>query len=127
MIQREGDSRIFYSIVKELGLNERVKQILKRGNTIFMGDKLYYLNLSNLRIDFLPKILFQLKNLRHLDLSSNNLSHLDKEVQKLENLRYLNLQGNNLDSIPESISKNKMLQYLDIGRNKILELNNMKI
>ncbi len=36
------DSKIFYMVIQELNLNERVKRILKRSNTIFLEESITF-------------------------------------------------------------------------------------
>ncbi|MHA1451255.1 MAG: hypothetical protein ACTSRD_00145, partial [Promethearchaeota archaeon] len=57
--RKNEDSKIFYMLIQELNLSERVKKILNRSNTIFLEDQLLSLNLSNMQIRILPELLFE--------------------------------------------------------------------
>lgn len=56
-----------------------------------------------------------------LDLSNQNLKFIPKEVFELKNLRKLNLSGNSIRTIPKEIEKLTLLENLDVSNNKIID------
>ena len=79
------------------------------------------------RLTYLPKELFNIKQLKILELNNNNLVNLPMEIGQLENLQKLNLNLNNLQKLPEEITHLRRIQYLNIKNNKILELSNGQV
>ncbi|KAL2568474.1 hypothetical protein AAZX31_18G075300 [Glycine max] len=60
--------------------------------------------------------------LSQLDLSNARLDNLPKQVGNLLNLKYLSLRDTNIKSLPESIGNLERLQTLDLKRTQVHEL-----
>ncbi|KAL4039015.1 hypothetical protein IC575_002658 [Cucumis melo] len=95
---------------------------------------LRYLNLSHLRIDFLPKFITKLYNLETLILRYCKwLRELPKDISNLMNLRYLDLHGCfRLTRMPKGLGEMSSLQTMNLfvlGKDKggnLSELNELK-
>jgi len=80
------------------------------------------LDLSNNKIDTVPKQISLLTNLKHLFLVENNLKKLPKQISKLTNLETLALTGNQLSSVPKEIYSMVNLEVLWLSYNPIQSL-----
>lgn len=79
-------------------------------------EKLY---LNHNKLERLPPVIGQLKNLVHLDLSSNHLNELPEEIGMLTNLQTLLLFDNNLHSLPYELGYLFKLEVLGIEGNPL--------
>lgn len=84
------------------------------------------LNLSNLKLDFIPKHIRILKNLKKLYLANNNLCSIPLEIFTLKKLEVLWLQENHLNYIPNEINNLKALKELIAYDNNIQSLPTVK-
>ncbi|ELV05415.1 leucine-rich repeat domain-containing protein, partial [Brachyspira hampsonii] len=60
----------------------------------------------------------KLLNIKKLDLSSLKLNYIPKEINILTNLETLDICNNLIEEIPESISELVNLKYIDASFNK---------
>ena len=79
------------------------------------------------RLTYIPKELWNMKQLQTLELNNNNLSNLSTGIANLENLCELNLNLNNLQKLPKEIIQLRRLKYLNIKNNKSLELSSRQV
>ncbi len=84
------------------------------------------LNLSNLKLDFIPKQIRILKNLKKIYLANNNLTSIPLEIFTLKKLEVLWLQENHLSYIPNEINNLKSLKELVVYDNNIQSLPTVK-
>ena len=77
------------------------------------------LDISNCGLAFLPKALFQLKQLRVLNLSSNHLVVLEAAIGTLVNLEELTLSNNNLEYFSPALFTLKLLRVLRLDNNDL--------
>jgi Leucine-rich repeat (LRR) protein len=80
---------------------------------------LYYLQLINTTISFIPPTIDKLQNLWYLSLSHNKLFYLPKNILKLSKLTYLDIQNNpfptnEIETIKREFSKNQPNVTLNI-------------
>jgi len=80
------------------------------------------LDLRGRGLHYLPRSIFNLKNLISLDLNENQLSQLPSEIGKLTNLTTLGLIHNELSNLPPNIGKLTNLTELDLGSNQLSQL-----
>lgn len=80
------------------------------------------LDLSGLKLRFVPKEIAQLKTLRSLKLGYNQLRTLPVEIGQLTNLISLDLRSNQLSSLPTEIGQLKNLTLLDLSSNRLTNL-----
>merc|ERR1712189_10781 len=82
------------------------------------------LRLSNRKIQWIPKQLFQLSYIENLYLDNNKLDLLpDRFFEKLPQLKYFDLRNNQLTEIPTiGLATHKNLQVLLLSRNQITHL-----
>jgi Leucine-rich repeat (LRR) protein len=90
-------------------------------------DYIANLDLHVLRVDFnqlnfIPAIIFNMKNLIELNLSNNNIVDIPKEIKFLTKLQNLNFKSNRIIIIPKLIGKLTNLSTLNLYKNKIKEL-----
>ncbi|WP_220017512.1 leucine-rich repeat domain-containing protein [Candidatus Rhabdochlamydia oedothoracis] len=109
-------------------------------------DTITVLDLRNSELIFLPREMYQLRNLKKLDLSQNQIEFLpesikvwtqleeldlsfnqlitlpDRGIEHLTNLKNLNVSGNTLKRLPRSIGYLKNLKILNVEENCLKEL-----
>ena len=83
-------------------------------------------------LSFVPKFVFNTKNLSQLSISKNNLKFIEKEISSLSNLRILDLSFNNIVSGLENINPLSSLLTIQLHDNKIqdfspLDVTNFKL
>lgn len=72
------------------------------------------LDLSNLKMEYIPENIFKLVYLRRLDLSSNMLKTISPNINKLVNLKFLIIEDNLISTFPKVICELKNLIYINI-------------
>ncbi len=80
------------------------------------------LDLSNWKIERLPKEIGNFRELRQLRLRGNLLSELPEEMDQLENLEELSLIDNRFTEFPRIVLKLENLKILYLGSNQISEI-----
>jgi hypothetical protein len=80
------------------------------------------LNLSGVRLESVPPLIFACKDVRELWLMGNNLKELPPEVRQLESLSKLRLNDNFLKTLPHEICFLKHLYHLELWGNPIESL-----
>jgi len=80
------------------------------------------LDFSFLRLEKLPKKLWQLKYLKTLDLSGNLLRELPQEIEKLQNLETIYLWKNCFSEFPKPLITLKKLKELSLAENHLVFL-----
>lgn len=68
------------------------------------GEKVECLDLSKQKLEYLPKELFDFKDLKRLSLYRNRLSGDLDSLSLLKELRYLNIASNNIASLSAKLS-----------------------
>ncbi len=68
------------------------------------GEKVEWLDLSKQKLEYLPKELFDFKDLKRLNLYRNRLSGDLDSLSLLTELRYLNIASNNVSSLSAKLS-----------------------
>jgi len=101
-----------YKISKEIFPFDKKEELLS----------LTTLDLSNLKLDFIPKHIRILKNLEKLYLANNKLCSVPLEIFTLKKLKILWLQENYLNYIPSEINNCKALEELVAYDNNIQSL-----
>ncbi len=90
-------------------------------------EHLYFLSLNGCNLTELPRSIGNLKNLTDLDLSDNKLEFVPREIKKLLNLQNVYLWGNhisNMQNVAEIIENLDSLRRLDLRNNEIKTLPN---
>ena len=82
------------------------------------------LSLKSLGIKDLSEVkgLFQLKALENLDLSDNKLNKLPKAIDKVKKLKEIDLRNNNFTTIPKAIIRLPSLRVLSVKNNQLKEI-----
>lgn len=85
-----------------------------------LKDKQHALNLSNIGLNEIPSMVFDLEHLKVLKLMGNNIQELPEEISKLNRLSHLYLYQNKIKELPKDILKEMpFLECIDIGENPI--------
>ena len=90
-------------------------------------EHLYFLSLNGCNLTGLPSSIGNLKTLTDLNLSDNKLEFIPREIKKLPNLQKIYLCGNhisNIKNVVEIIENLNSLDYLDLSYNEIKALPN---
>ena len=95
---------------------------IKTLSGIEKATELTILDISNNRLDCLPKTFGQLQNLVTLNLSGNGLQELPESVGFLSHLKMLDCSCNKLRSLPDSLSNIIALTSLDVSTNQLTSL-----
>jgi Leucine-rich repeat (LRR) protein len=82
-------------------------------------NNLITLDLSHMRIKFIPKEIGLLENLTTLNLNGNELTRLPHEIGNLKNLEKLDISYNSIWTLPTTFSNLKKLRDLDLESNEI--------
>ena len=85
-------------------------------------EKVEVLVLKGRRLDSIPSVIFQMKNLIHLDLSRNRIDSIPPAIGLLSRLTVLELSNNRLEALPDEIGRLKELRTLRLNRNLIRSL-----
>jgi Leucine-rich repeat (LRR) protein len=86
-------------------------------------EKIKELNLSNWKINSLPKEIKKFRNLELLDLSENDLKNVDLNIlSEFSKLKTIRLNNCNLSKIPNSICCLKNIEVIEIDHNNIKKL-----
>lgn len=108
-------------------------------------EDVYRLHLKRMKLDELPKEVFDFPNLEELDISKNRFSELPEDIGRLttlkrliaiknkmkrvspaigelKNLKQLILNQNELNTLPPEIGNCEELEYLDLWSNEISSL-----
>jgi len=80
------------------------------------------LDLGNIGLTEVPKLLGRLSQIKSLDLSYNHLMELPDFIGSLTQLQSLNLSNNRLATLPEWIGQLTQLQELRLSDNELAEL-----
>jgi len=71
---------------------------------------------------FIPKQVFELRQLKSLSIYNNQISEIPAAIQNLTDLEFLDLSSNQILSLPDELFKLKQLKYLDFTSNQIYEI-----
>ncbi|CAM4042454.1 MULTISPECIES: leucine-rich repeat domain-containing protein [Flavobacterium] len=86
-------------------------------------EKIKELNLSNWKINLLPKEIKKFRNLEILDLSENDLKNVDLNILcEFNKLKTIRLNNCNLSKIPNSIFCLKNIEVIEIDHNNVKKL-----
>lgn len=78
------------------------------------------LELSNMGLNKIPSMVFDLEHLKVLKLMGNKIEEVSKEISKLNRLSHLYLYQNKIKELPEStLREMSFLECIDIGENPI--------
>ncbi len=113
--QRDYKDRVFRLELEDLKLTEFPK-------TIFKFNNLEYLSLNKNEISSLPPEIKQLTNLKTLKLGNNPFGKFPQEITQLINLIELYLTNNQLNILPPEISQLTNLTTLNISKNQLSTL-----
>jgi len=80
------------------------------------------LDLSALRLEFVPDGLSELTSLTNLDLGYNSLTELPESMERLTALTTLSLDGNGLTELPEWLGNLTALTTLSLAGNRLTDL-----
>ena len=90
-----------------------------------VGDLLWLeiLNLSDNLLPYIPRVVFQLKNLVKINIDRNQLSEIAELLpSKLVNLVELRASGNNIEKLPPNIGAISRLGSLGLSKNRLQEI-----
>lgn len=90
---------------------ERVKEAKEYNSTS--------LDLSNLKLTEIPRVILKLPNLKKLTFADNKIREIPDWFSELINLEQLSFANNEIVEIPKSMSKLKKLEVLYLDNNKI--------
>lgn len=115
-------NKIFYfTQLKILLLSDNsIKQISP--NIITLSDSLFFLDLSNNKINACPAELWKLQGLKVLNLSRNPITIISEDIENLANLMTLNLENDEIKSIPASLGGLSNLTLLNLSDNNLTSL-----
>lgn len=82
----------------------------------------YKLSLKKLKLNDLPKEIYQFKNVQHLDISKNKLKEFPKEIAQFKYLQILNISSNKIEIIPEELGQLIYLKEFYANQNKIVSI-----
>ena len=81
-------------------------------------DEVYAIDLSKMRLTFIPNEIVKYKNLRHLNLYKNKIAELPDFIVDFKHLIDLNLGKNQLSVFPSLLCKMSSLRFLTLNQNK---------
>jgi len=112
----------------EQGIGKKLKLIdsndimgVKNGYSADEKQNIIGLNLDELNLEDIPRLLFSFQHLSKLSLYANKLTKLPPEIAELKNLQTLDLSDNQLTELPPEIAELKNLQTLDLRSNQLTE------
>lgn len=80
------------------------------------------LNLSRLKLNFIPKEICAFPNIEELDLSQNTINNIPRFIAVFKNLKILRLNNCRLCHLHKNIGKLKQLEELDIAYNLLVKI-----
>lgn len=95
---------------------------IKTLSGIEKASQLAVLDISNNRLDCLPKTFGQLQNLVTLNLSGNGLHELPESIASLSQLKTLDCSCNKIRALPSSLGNIIQLTSLDVSTNHLTSL-----
>ncbi len=123
---RKKDSIVLVEINKQLGLNFgkywKKESISKWKRVKVKNNRVYSLDLSDLKIKNVSEAISNLDSLSELYMQSNLLLEIPLEIFSLKNLKILVLNRNDIERIPKEICQLQELKWLDLSNNKIKRL-----
>lgn len=81
-------------------------------------DEVHALDLSKMRLSFIPNEIVKYKNLRHLNLYKNKIAELPDFIVDFKHLIDLNLGKNQFSIYPSILCKISSLRFLSLNQNK---------
>ncbi len=81
-------------------------------------ESLKYLSISNCELTSFKNIT-DLRNLQYLNLTNNKINIIPRNIEKLSNLQYLELTGNLIQQLPKQLKKLKSLKFLSLDFNQL--------
>lgn len=87
-------------------------------------DTIHAISFEKMKLDSLPKELWQFTHLTYLNLDKNQLTNLPEEFALLENLTELSMSKNKFTFLPLVICQLPALQKLNASRNRIESIPN---
>lgn len=115
------DSDIIQEILYENELFDEYEEVISRNNTVFDGENLISLDLSDLGLEKIPKDLFiNLKSLKFIDLSNNKVDDLPYQFFEKDDMDY-DLSGNPLHILQNNPQELKKYLERDIQRQDRLQ------
>ncbi|MFW9902961.1 MAG: leucine-rich repeat domain-containing protein [Candidatus Thorarchaeota archaeon] len=93
-----------------------------RNGYVEQKNHIIKLSISNLKLDFIPESIENLKELKVLYMGGNFLTKIPNSILKLRNLEVLEAWQNRIESIPKGIGVLEKVWRLHLEGNKITEL-----
>lgn len=94
-------------------------------NRRFLSEYMFFLNLDNNNITYIPDDLFDLiRNSLFIDLSDNKLKALPKNISNLNVCKALMLCNNNITSLNDELFEMQLLSTLCLHNNKLTKIPN---
>lgn len=105
----EAKKRIIQAIEKEMSYRSSWLNLINTND----------LDLSNLDLDTLPSVIWELSSLTRLNLANNSLTILPPTIGNLKSLKSAELDNNKLKSIPQELGNIKGLEGVNIAYNPL--------
>lgn len=123
------DLKHLRQLEKELGIKLKKTKLDGIGGIIASSNRCSYaidwklkvigLNLSDMNLVEIPKVIYNMSNLRSLSIGNNKLTQIPKEIFELNELQSLDLAFNNIETLSGDIRKLRKLRVLLLHSNNI--------